>query len=251
MDKYTAQFKCQPWHPLTDLPKSSAQSSVKADENKTDNSATKNHCNDTDNNHSTLPPITSGAKTLLYNIIFYLYLSVRERIKSLNFSGRSFESAKHELIASGLIIESNVGKKKYLMPKKEAFDYFSLICPYKNMDFIEHSFYLYLIELLFKKNKSYKSVYLEYKLTNSGNTADITAQSTNGSLLGFELTFSASNIIQNCLKYDNAAGFTKITFICRDSDILKAVKSKVLNAGLSLSLLSKFDFVLLSSILKD
>lgn len=249
MNKYiVAQFDCKKWHSLTDLPsnkdslspKPPAESTVIVNKKKTDNPTTKSN--------TILLSISDDAKKLLYNILYNLHLSVRERIQALNFSVRSFENAKHDLITHGLIIESSAGRIKYLLPKAETFAHFNLACPYKNIDFIEHSFYLCLIKHVLKKNK-YKAVALEYKLGTSGNTADIVAQEAE-SISAFELTFSASNIIQNCLKYDNT-GFIKITFICRSNDLLKAVKSKVINAGLSLSLLSKLDFILLSSILKQ
>ncbi len=135
------------------------------------------------------------------------------------------------------------------MPKPEVFGSIGLTCPYPNKEFIEHSFYLCIKGSRLKDNPSNQTVTLEYKIGTSGHTADIVTQSHDGILTAYELTLSASNIIQNCLKYNNTA-FAKITFLCRNTDLMKAVKSTVYKAGLSLELLAKIDFMLLSSALK-
>jgi len=259
MSKYiVAQFKCQPWHSLTELsgsgedfaPKSSSTSKnrpAKAEKSKVQPAADENLCSN--NESGILANLSSDSKTLLYNIAFKLGLSVRERIKMLNFSCRTYENAKHELITKGLIIESVAGRKKYLITKPEAFEGFGLLCPYKNLKFAEHSFYMHITALNLKARLTINSVMLEYKIGTSGHTADIVTQSHDGILTAYELTLSASNIIQNCLKYNNTA-FAKITFLCRNTDLMKAVKSTVYKAGLSLELLAKIDFLLLSSALK-
>ncbi|HBG28990.1 MAG: hypothetical protein A2Y10_14790 [Planctomycetes bacterium GWF2_41_51] len=253
MSKFVvAQFDYEKWHPLTDLPINKESPSAKtkdvvANENKPDNSVTVIKSSNSDIKHPF--DSLSDAKTLLYHLIIKPGLSIREIMKELNFSGSAIEKAKHELVTRGLIIESRAGRKKRPIPKKEAFDYFGILCPYLDPDLTEHSFYAHVLGLTLKKNTSCKKVSLEYKLSNSGNASDVVTQDINGNLYAFEITDSISNIAQNCLKYDNTA-FTKITFVCRNDDILKAVKSKVINAGLPLQLLGKLDFVLLDSILK-
>jgi len=260
MDKHIAQFKCQPWHPLTELPgtgedfvsKSPStpenKSSVVVDKPKTSISADKDVCNRDESD--ALANLSSDAKTLLYNIVFKLELSVSQRNEMLNFSGRAGENAKHELITQGWIIESVCGRKKNLIPKPEAFNAFGLICPYVNVMFIEHSFYLHVGRLKLKDKKTVQSASLEYKIGTSGHTADIVTKDCNGILVAHEMTLSASNILQNCLKYKDTA-FSKIIFLCKNSDLKNAVKSKVLNGGLPLDLLSKIDFMLLSLLLKE
>ena len=245
-DHVIAQFEYKKWHPLTDLP-------VKE---KTDKSA-KDPGNDEvvktapgmSSRSEEFNALSSVAKTVLYNIAFHLHLTVSERIKSLKLSSRKFEDAKQELVTKGLVIESKTGKILHLIPKKIAFSCFGLHCPYVNIEFIEHSFYLSLLKYYAAKSTSVKKVVLEYKLTASGKCADVAIQRNDGSLEALEWTASVSNIVQNCLKYDKTA-FIKITFVCQSNDILKAVKSKVLNAGLPLELLSKIDYLLLSHFIK-
>lgn len=254
MSKFViAQFECEKWHPLTDLPQKNSSPSepkVDADRKRPTNSATVVKSSNLDVKDS-LDSLSSDAKTLLYHLVIKPGFSVREIMKELDFSGSAFEKAKHELITHGLIIESKAGKRKHLIPKKEAFDHFGIVCPYANIDFVEHSFYMHVLGLTLKKNPSSKKVSLEYKLTDSGNTADVVTIGNDGRLCAFEVTDSVTNIVQNCLKYERLDAFSKITFVCRNDDILKAVKSKVLNAGLPLTLLNKLDFSLLGTILKE
>lgn len=259
MDKsYIAQFNYKKWHSLTDLPK------VNGDSMPASPPASKNQSNDmkkckvqsdiNQNKHNVacndiLSNISDNAQKLLYNIAINLELSVRERFTMLNISARVGENAKHELITRGLVIESVVGKKKYLIPQSEVFEAFGLLCPYKNKDFVEHSFFMYIAGLTLKKDPKIKSVSLEYKIGTAGHTADIVTQDDKGVLISYELTHSKSNIVQNCLKY-SGTGFSKIIFLCKKTDTLKAVRSTVLKEGLPLELLSKIDFMLLSDLLK-
>jgi len=260
MDKFiVAQFDCKQWHPLTDLPAKSKPSkpesspkpndSVVAVSNGENTVAAK--CSDPDTNQDLLNSLPSNAKVLLGNITINPALTVRQRMEELDFSCRAFGSAKNELIVRKLIIEEKVGKRNYLIPTAQAYAFFGILCPYKNSNFDRHSFYLDIMGRDFKRNKAVKSVTLEYKLADSGNNADIVTKKQDGTLEAYEFTSSVTNIVQNCLKYEKCPAFSKITFVCKDSDILKAVKSKVLNAGLPVELLGKTDYVLLSSILKD
>jgi hypothetical protein len=256
MDKNIAKFEIEPWFSLNDpavvKPVQKSAANVKpVQNNQCENIADDKTRVQVNNNHSALDYLGSDAKTLLYHLVIKPGFSVREIMKELDFSGSTIEKAKHELITLGLIIESRGGKKKYLIPKKEAFGYFGIVCPYANTDFVEHSFYMHMLGLTLKKNPSCKKVSLEYKLTDSGNTADVVTTGNDGRLCAFEVTDSLTNIVQNSFKYEGLDAFSKITFVCRNDDILKAVKSRVLNAGLPLALLSKLDFILLSSILKD
>jgi hypothetical protein len=258
MNKFrVAQFDCQQWHPLTDLPviknpptpAPPADSAVAAKEKHPDHSVAIPQS--TRSNSDEAPDsLSNNAKMLQYNTLLKLHLCSSERMQDLDLSGRAYEAAKQELITRGLIMESNAGKKKFLIPMPEAFTQFNVVCPYKNTEFVEHSFYLYLVGYSLKRKASSKSVSFEYKLADSGNTADIAVQREDGILYAYEITASTGNIVQNCLKYEQT-GFKQISFVCRNCDILKAVKSKVLNAGLPLLLLNKLDFVLLSSILKE
>ncbi|MHB9068803.1 MAG: hypothetical protein ACYC54_00375 [Sedimentisphaerales bacterium] len=254
MSKYVvAQFEYKKWHPLTDLPQQNplpSEPKVDADKKRPINSVTVVKSSNSDV-HDSFESLASNAKTLLYHLVLKPGQSVREIMKELDLSGSAFEKSKHELTTRGLIIESKAGKRKRLIPKKEAFDYFGIICPYANTDFIEHSFYMHVLGLTLKKNPSCKKVSLEYKLTDSGNTADVVTTGNDGRLCAFEVTDSVTNIVQNILKYQGLDAFSKITFVCRSDDILKAVKSKVLNAGLPLTLLNKLYFSLLGTILKE
>ena len=260
MSKYVvAQFDCKEWHPLTDLPTKSKPSKPEAAPKPNDNvpaasngkNAAAAKCSNLDTNQDLLNSLPSNAKVLLGNITINPSLTVRQRMEDLDFSGRAFVSAKNELIVRKLIIEEKVGRQNYLIPTAQAYAFFGVVCPYKNTDFDQHSFYLDIIGRDFKRNKGIKSVTLEYKLADSGNNADIVTKKQDGTLEAYEYTSSISNIVQNCLKYEKCPAFNKIIFICKDSDILKAVKSKVLNAGLPVELLGKIDYALLSSILKD
>lgn len=246
MAKNIANFTYKDWHPLTDIPGNDRESPVKVNEVEADAVHTKQNCSD--GNITPFAGISEDAKSLLYNIAFKLELLAKQRIQMLKISGRKYENAKSELITQGLIIESLVGKRKYLIPKPEVFESIGLICPYRNRKFVEHSFYLEIISSKLKRDGIYQSVTTEYKIGTLGHTADIMTQTHDGVLTAYELTFSASNIIQNCLKYDKTA-IAKIVFLCRNTDLLKAVKSTVLNAGLPMELLSKIDFLLLGSVL--
>lgn len=193
--------------------------------------------------------LSSNTAKVLYDIALYPHLSVTERKDKLNLSGRAITNSVHELATVGLVIESKAGKKKFFMPKPEVFEHYGILCPYPNTAFIEHSFYLWILKPQMRQKKSIKSATLEYKIGTSGHTADIVTLADNGTLIAYELTLSASNIIQNCMKYNKTA-FKKIIFLCKSTDLLKATKSTVLNGGLPLELLSKIDFVLLSSVIK-
>lgn len=259
MDKSCiAQFNYQKWHPLTDLPKVNGDSmpappaASKNQSNHMKKCEVQSELNQDKHNvacNDILSNISDKAQKLLYNIAINLELSVQERNKFLKFSGRAGNNAKHELVTRGLVIESVSGKKKYLIPKSEVFGAFGLLCPYKNIEFLEHSFYMHISGLTLKANSKIKSVTLEYNIDTVGHTSDIVTQDENGIMVSYELTRSASNILQNCLKYSQT-GFSKIVFLCKDTDLLKAVKSTVLKGGLPLELVSKIDFMLLSDLLK-
>ncbi len=259
MDKSCiAQFNYQKWHPLTDLPKvkgDSMPASPAASKNQSNNvkkAEVRSEHNENKDNlgcNTILSNISDNGKKLLYNTVLELKLSVRERNEVLGFSARAGNNAKHELITLGLVIESNCGKKKYLIPRSEVFEAFGLLCPYKNIEFLEHSFYMHIAGLTLKADSKIKSITLEYKIGTVGHTSDIVTQDENGTMVSYELTRSASNILQNCIKYSQT-GFSKIVFLCKDTDLLKAVKSTVLKGGLPLELLSKIDFMLLSDLLK-
>ena len=117
MDKYTAKFKCQPWHPLTELPVLQDNSSgdpiePKATADDIRKAQTTNHTQS--NELDIMPNLSSNARKVLYDATFKLHLSASERIKELEMSARNFENAKHELITKGSVIESSAGKRKYL-----------------------------------------------------------------------------------------------------------------------------------------
>ena len=253
MDKYTAQFKCQPWHPLTELPISSRESKPEAPTTTKvptpDVRKTETRNNNPNDKIDIFANLSSNANKVSYNAVFKPELSTNERIKELKMSARSFENAKDELVTKGLAIESNASKKKYLMPKPEVFEAVGLACPYKNIKFVEHSFFMHVAGLKLSNKPSNQTVTLEYKIGTSGHTADIVTTSYNGVLTAYEMTLSASNILQNCLKYDGTA-FVKIIFLCRNTDLMKAAKSTVLKAGVSLELIGKIEFILVGSILK-
>jgi hypothetical protein len=251
MHKNIANFQCEPWFPLNEgAAKACAKNSKPASSAVNTDKGSGNKAGNVINAETfALEALTGNAKALLYNVSLRLLSSSRERIKALGLSGRTYENAKLELVNAGLIIESAVGKSKHLMPKSDVFDWFGLPCPYMNKEFVEHSFYMHIVGSTFGSNPSNHSVTLEYKLGTSGHTGDIVTQSHDGILMVFELTLSAGNIIQNCQKYHKTA-FTRIIFLCRNSDLMKAVKSTVFKAGLPLELLAKIDFMLLSKALK-
>ena len=190
-----------------------------------------------------------NAKTmiLLWDILCYLFSSIRARIKRLAISGRVLEQAKNELTTKGVVIESSAGQTVYLIPIPATFAAFNLPCPYKRAVSIEHSFYVALHCFLFRKDVRYKTITPELPLGKTGQTADIGIVSHDGTKEAVEIILNTTNIITNAQKYAGTA-FVRILFLCRDYQLRQAVKSSLHQSGLSTELLARLDFAQFSAI---
>ena len=259
MRSNAVQFEMLPWHPLTEFSsqsdaktaaKDQDQTPVAVTETKTSTASPKASSTSTSCPDSTIQtPSGSAAKILLHDIVCYLYSSIRERMKRLDISGRILESAKHELITTGFVIEAIVGKTKFLIPKPLAFEQEGLTCPYKNTSFIKHSFFMGLGENLLKKDPNCTGCDLEYKIGTAGHTADMVTHLRDGTLQSYEVTLSTGNIVQNAQKYEGTV-FTRITFLCETYDMARTVESKLKRANLPRELINRMDVLPLSTLLK-
>jgi len=237
-------FSITPWHPLTEfgdnqktIPKTKSPSPQKI------NSETLVV------ESPLLQGLGSNAQRLLWDIMCYLFSSISTRITRLNLSGRAFEATKHEICEKNLVLESSAGQTKYLVPLPSIFEAFNQPCPYPNIKFIEHSFYICLNCFLLKKDPSVKSADQEYKIGKNGHTADISILAIDGSRNAYEITLSSTNIIQNCQKYSSTS-FKQIIFLCRNYDLSQAVNSTILAANLPHDLFDKIEVLPFSQLLK-
>jgi hypothetical protein len=185
---------------------------------------------------------------ILYDLMVYPYSSVTVRIKRLGMSARCFEQAKIEGCERGFILESAAGATTYLIPTPKTFEALRFPCSY-DLNYIEHSYYRGLTEFLTAKDPANRSVHTEFKIGNSGATADVVTIGHDGLRRAYEVTLSTSNVLSNAAKYAET-DFVQIVFLCRDYRLREAVKACCREGGLDSDLLAKLDYWQFSALLR-
>lgn len=237
-------FGCEPWHNLADIPAQPAKVVVthSSSNNQTEPADIKSAAN------LALAGVSVNTRKLVWDCVCYPYHSISSRIKRLSISGRAFENAKHEGCEKGLLIESSAGQTVYLIPTEKTFQVYGEFSPYKRNVSTEHAFYVGLGVWLLAKDPQNKSVRPEVPIGKSGASSDIVMVAHNGTLNGWEVTLSTTNLLSNATKYANTS-FAKIFFLCRNWKLQEAVKAFFRESGLDPELLAKLEFTHFSALL--
>lgn len=238
------EFDCEPWHNLADIPAQPINITDNKDhhQQKPLQTAAQPEVN------PALAGVSANCKKILYDCICYPYHSVSARVKRLGLSGRAFENGEHNGCERDLLIKSASGQTIYLIPTEKTFQAYGESSPYKRNVSIEHSFYVGLGCFLLAKDPQNKSVRPEVPIGKSGASSDIVTVAHNGTLNGWEVTLSTTNILSNAAKYANTS-FAKIFFLCRNWKLNEAVKAYCRESGLDPELLAKLEFTHFSALL--
>ena len=214
-----------PWHSLTEIPQKEPQQAPAII-----------------NNEQPAPNTKSSVDTLVYDCITY-HDKVRERVKRLDLSIRTYESAKTEAVQNGYLIPSQAGKSLYLIPTVKAYEKFSQPCPYKRSTSIEHSFYVLLTVHLLRKDSTLSKVQAETPIGSKGATIDVTTTGKAGIMTAYEITLSTSNLLSNAAKLQDTA-YKRIVWLCKDAATANAVKAYFnKSAALPLEFKAKFKYL--------
>jgi len=243
-----AHFPLEPWHPLTAIEPSRAQS-LSADVPEDVDSQPSTSATQSPNYvHPYLDGAAPTFMKLCYDLLVYPYGNVRSIIQRLRISAREFEKQKTSGCEKGLILESSAGASTYLIPTPRLFEAFGLPCPY-DLTSVEHSYYTEWAKFHLAKNPSIKSVKTEFKIGTSGATADLMTLGHDGIRCAYEVTLSVTNILANATKY-TGTDFSRIVFLCRDHKLRDAVKAYCRAGDLEPALLAKLDYWQFSKLLR-
>ncbi|MEN6307696.1 MAG: hypothetical protein ABFD91_08070 [Anaerohalosphaeraceae bacterium] len=229
-----AQINIIPWHPLTEIPQQPAPTVQNVSPASTPHSSPQTAVSK--------PAVSSDLDRLIYDCIAYPFDKVRDRVKRIGFSVRSYDTAKNEAIQNGSLISSLASRSLYLIPTQAAFDRFGIVNPYTRATSIEHAFYVQMAAHILKHNSDLK-VQTETPIGTKGATIDVTAVDPSGNMTAVEVTLSTSNLASNASKLQ-ATAYTSIIWLCRDEKTAKAVKA-FFNKTSSLppELLAKFKYM--------
>jgi hypothetical protein len=197
-----------------------------------------------------LSEFNDNTKKLLWDCTTYLFNITTTRIKRLCMTGRNFEAAKEEAVNAGMLIESCAGRPLFLIPTVKLFEAFGIIPPYARNVSIEHSFYTLLFEHILKSDTSVRKTQIEFPVGQTGSTGDISTITQSGVMNAYEVTLNTSNIMSQAVKYKDSA-YSKITFLCRTSQLAKAVEQYFKNHSLEVQIASRLEVTHFSQIFKN
>jgi hypothetical protein len=182
-------------------------------------------------------------KTFVWDCLNYPFDKSEARTTRLGISVREYEVAKNEAVQSGLLLESQAGKRKYLIPTLKAYKEFNQPCPYERAASIEHAFYVLLTAHILKQKPEIVSVKTEVPLGTSGSTIDVTSTEKSGRMTAYEVTLNTSNLLSNAAKLQDTA-YTKIVWVCRDLAMAKSIKAYFSKTtSLPKDFIEKFEYV--------
>lgn len=215
-----------PWHPLTEIPQKETPQAPA-----------------TINDEQPPPNAKGSVDTLIYDCVTYPFDKVRERVKRLGFSIRTYETVKNEAVQDGYLIPSQSGKSLYLIPTPKAYEKFSQPYPYKRSTSIEHSFYVLLTAHILKKDSTLSKIQAEVPIGLKGATIDVTSIDKAGMMVAYEVTLSTSNLLSNATKLQDTA-YKRIIWLCKDAATANAVKAYFNKSStLPSELTAKFDYL--------
>jgi hypothetical protein len=240
-------FVVKGYHPLTEPPEAKKDSPQNA-------TGTAGACCDaTISSPATAVPealrsLSPSLVKLSYDIVMYLYSSINVRIKRLAMSCSKFEQAKEEGFERKLFFPSSAGQPLYLIPYPSTFAIFDQPCPYANIQFVEHSFYVCWAQYVLKHNPGYKDVIANVKIGQNGRIADLLTVTHSGQRLAWEVTLSTGNILTHAAAY--AGTDVRLTFLAKNHKLREAVRACCREGGLDPDLLAKIDYMHFSQLLQ-
>jgi hypothetical protein len=202
-----------------------------------------------DRNSSDLA-LSGDASRLAYDCITYPYDGCVEHQSRLNLSARKLEQAKAELEARGFVKAVPFGQTLFAVPTEALYGALHVQPPrLRRALSFDHSFAVMLGAHHLRQDPLVHSIDMEVPVGDSGAAVDIVARMKNGTREAVEVTLSAGNVASHAAKCRNA-GFSKIVFLCRDTNIRQAAWSSLHNAGLEPELLARCRCILFSMLLK-
>jgi len=198
-----------------------------------------------------LDGLPDEARKLNWDCVSYSYDGCIEHQRRLNLSARKFEQAKAALERKGLIQCLWFGQTLFLVPTDLAYRSLSMEPPkLKRRLTFDHSFAVHFAAYLIGRMPLVSQVEKEMTLGGTGATVDIVARMKDGSRQAWEVTLHAGNVGANAAKSANA-GFSRIVFVCRDTNIKQAAWSSLKNSGLEPELLARCRVILFSTLLRQ
>ncbi len=207
-------YRIKPWHPLDQLP----SVSVTPPSNPPAQAQPKDPT----------PIISDKYDRLVFDCITHRFVTSSERIP--NFASvREFQAALKTALSANLLTQISVGRVKYLVPTKAAYEKFNIHSPYLRSVSLEHSFLVDLAAYFIQRGSKYQ-VQSEVPHGSKGSTIDLVATDSAGIRFAIEVTLSTSNLLSNAARLQTA-GFDKVIWLCRDYTTATAVKSFFQNSA--------------------
>jgi len=198
----------------------------------------------------TEPDIDSNAKKLVMLTISSPFLSTSGYYNLLGLNYRYGNEAKGNAIKGKLLIEHEFhsgkkgGKTVLLEPTKTAFDIFKLPPEYVNCGFVHR-----YLQFKVKEGMIAKGIKATIEKTVNGKAIDLVVEGDN-TMTAVEIAVTDRHEVVNLRKDIFQAGFTNVVIVCKDKDVLSAVKKK-LSSAFDSDILSKVKCCLLAEFLEE
>jgi hypothetical protein len=217
---------------LTQMVESKAENMIKPEQSKPD------------------PDIDQNTKKLVMLIISSPFLTTSGYYDLLGLNYRDGNDAKSFAIKSNLLVQQEFhsgkkgGKTVLLEPTKTAYAMFKLPPEYENCGFLHR-----YIQFKVKGGMTAKGFKATIEKTINGKAIDVVVEGDNV-MTAVEIAVTDRHEVVNLRKDIFQAGFNKVVIICKDKDILSAVKKKISSAFDS-DILSKVKCCLLAEFLEE
>lgn len=194
--------------------------------------------------------LSAGAVKLVLEVLAFPYATINKHIERLGGSSRALEEGKAEACQKGYLFESKAGRIKYLIPTEKSVKIFQMPCPFQ-VTKGEHGFYTGLAAFLLKKDPRLATVKTEVALGRTNAASDVVTTTKSGIMFAYEVTLTATHLMGNASKYVHSVAYAKIVWLCRDDEMVQAVKGFFRTSDLPADLLARFEYLHFSGLVKQ
>jgi hypothetical protein len=189
-------------------------------------------------------------KALGIDIVTYMASPVRERLQRLGISARQLETLKCNLRNKDLIREVPLGKALMLAPTKSLYQLLGIPCPYRRSTSDVHSYLVLLAAKLIASDPLVRQVETEVSIGDASSTVDLIATLTDFNRAAYEVTHqTVTNVSANAAKLEGK-GFSKVHFLCLDSNVRQRVSAQLRNAGFPSEFLATVECTIFTDLLR-